>query len=54
MVVFKNRQFTSASKLLHRNIFKKQDKVKRWIKTVDDACRTFTYNDLSKLIKSFI
>ena len=53
-VGFKNRHFTSASKLLHRNIFEKQDKVERWIKTVDEACNTLTYNDLSKLIKSFI
>jgi hypothetical protein len=53
-VVFKNRRFTSASKLLHRNIFKKQDKVEQWIKTVDEACNALAYNDLSKLIKSFI
>jgi hypothetical protein len=53
-VVFRNRQFTAASKLLHRNIFKNQDEVERWIKTVDEACNTLTYNDLSKLIKSFI
>ena len=53
-VMFKNRHFTAASKLLHRNIFEKQDEVKEWIKTVNDACNTLTYNDLSKLIKSFI
>jgi hypothetical protein len=53
-VVFENRHFTIASKLLHRNIFENQDEVKEWIKIVDEACNTFTYNDLSKLIKSFI
>jgi hypothetical protein len=54
-VVFKYRRFTLVSKLLHRIIFGKQEeKVKKWITLVDEACNTLTYNDLSKLIKSFI
>jgi hypothetical protein len=54
IVGFKNRHFTSASKLLHRNIFENQDNVKEWIEIVDETCNTLTYNDLSRLIKSFI
>lgn len=56
-IVFKYNHFSTASKLLTRRVFKDQKQhrlVTKWIQSVDAHCSDLTYNDLSKLIKSFI